>query len=363
MAQPDLAFTKALPKAELHAHFSGSISKQCLHDIWTRRRAQGELTDLDNPLAAIKAGEHDFVDVATFFPLFDKYIYSLVDKLPWVTFAFEQVLRDFAEDGVRYLELRTTPRSVDDGGKDAYVRVLNEYLGQRERERPEEAKKMVVYLILSVDRKMTAEQAMAVIDQAIRYRYRPHDPEARNCYVVGVDLCGNPARGDVFAFTSAFKKAKDHGLKITAHFAEIAESSTDEELETILSWQPDRLGHCVHVPEKLKQTMRERQIALELCLSCNVLAGLTTGGFDKHHFRDWYEHGTNTVALCTDDVGVFGSSLSNEYLLASQHFGLGRRQLLELSQRVVGAAFVEADAMRLLCMSKDFDADHGSYTM
>lgn len=357
MARPDLAFTKALSKAELHAHFSGSISKQCLHDIWTRRRAQGELTDLEDPLTAITPGEKGFVDVATFFPLFDKYIYSLVDKLSWVTVAFEQVLRDFAEDGVRYLELRTTPRSMVDGGNEAYVRVLNEYLGKWKREPPREAENMDVYLILSVDRKMTAEQAMAVIDQAIFYRYQPQDPEARNCYVVGVDLCGNPARGGVSAYTPAFKKAKGHGLKVTAHFAEIPLSSTDEELETILSWQPDRLGHCVHVSEKFKETVRELQIALELCLSCNVLAGLTTGGFNKHHFRDWYDRGANTIALCTDDVGVFGSSLSNEYLLASQHFSLGRRQLLDLSRGAVKAAFVKAAVMRLLRTSKEFDME------
>lgn len=346
--QADLAFTKALPKAELHAHFSGSISKQCLHDIWEKRQAQGQLLDLEDPLTAIKAGEQGFVDVKTFFPLFDRYIYSLVDRLQWVCFAFEQVLRDFADDGVRYLELRTTPRLLNGRGKEAYVRALNEQLGERARERPQEAEKMEAYLILSVDRSMSAEQAMQVVDQAIFYRYRPDDPEARNCYVVGIDLCGNPAKGDVSIFTPAFKKAKEHGLGITVHFAEVPQSSSGEELDAILSWKPDRLGHCVHVSDRLKEIISERNIALELCLSCNVLAGLTTGGLDKHHFREWHRRPSNAVALCTDDVGIFGSSLSNEYQLASQTFGLDERALIDLAQQAIDAGFASDQTKQLV---------------
>lgn len=337
-ATPDAAFTKILPKVELHAHFSGSISKQCLHEIWQQRQANSEVLGLEDPLTAIKAGEHGFVDVKTFFPLFDKYIYSLVDQLQWVSFAFAQVLRDFAEDGAQYLELRTTPRLMNDG-KEAYVRTLNEDLGERVRERPEETEKMEAYLILSIDRGMSAEQAMNVVDQAIRYQHRPNELQRENCFVVGVDLCGNPAKGDVAIFSPAFKKARDHGLGVTVHFAEIPQSATDAELETILSWQPDRLGHCVHVSDKFSAALIDAAVALELCLSCNVLAGLTTGGFDRHHFREWYDRSTNVVALCTDDVGIFGSSLSNEYLVASRHFGLGAQQLLDLSRQSVGAIF------------------------
>lgn len=38
-------------------------------------------------------------------------------------------------------------------------------------------------------------------------------------------------------------------------------------------------------------------------------------------------------------MGVFGSKLSNEYLLVAQHFGLSRKDLLELCGRGVDVIF------------------------
>lgn len=49
-------FSKRLPKVELHAHLTGSISRQSLHEIWQRKKLAGELTgdaDAQDPLKAI----------------------------------------------------------------------------------------------------------------------------------------------------------------------------------------------------------------------------------------------------------------------------------------------------------------------
>lgn len=41
----------------------------------------------------------------------------------------------------------------------------------------------------------------------------------------------------------------------------------------------------------------------------------------------------------TDDVGFFCSPVSNEYLLAASHFGMGRTDILWLCRRAVEAIF------------------------
>lgn len=41
----------------------------------------------------------------------------------------------------------------------------------------------------------------------------------------------------------------------------------------------------------------------------------------------------------TDDVGVFGSKLSNEFALIAEHFGLSRRELCELAKDGITAIF------------------------
>lgn len=50
----------------------------------------------------------------------------------------------------------------------------------------------------------------------------------------------------------------------------------------------------------------------------------------------------------TDDVGFFCSPVSNEYLLAAQHFGLGRTDLLDIATKSVDAIFGgEQEKMRI----------------
>lgn len=327
----DAAFTLALPKAELHAHLSGSITLSTLHKIWQLKQSRGECLSLEDPALALKpAGTYP--TVLTFFAIFNDYIYSLVNDAESLTSATQSVVDDFEKDGVRYLELRTTPRAIGDGGRGEYVDVVLEAL----RARRKATEEVEVQLILSIDRTMTAEQAMEVVNIALQHRVV--EGKEAEPHVVGIDLCGNPTKGDVRIFTPAFQRAKQEGLGITVHFAEVPASSSDLELRTLLDWQPDRLGHAIHIPPDLKEVIEERTIGLELCLSCNVLAKLTEGGFRGHHFGEWWRSEC-PVALGTDDVGVFESTLSNEYLIAAREFEMSREEVVRLARQAVEGAF------------------------
>lgn len=167
METTDLTFTKSLPKIELHAHLTGSISKTTLHQIWQSQKATSN-TPLSDPLTAIPTGQGE-INVSTFFPIFDKYIYNLIDNLDAIRFATRSVLEDFLDDGVVYVELRTTPRAILAKGmsKEDYVRVVLETMTafMEETER-----KMTAYLILSIDRRNTLEEAMEVAELALKYR-------------------------------------------------------------------------------------------------------------------------------------------------------------------------------------------------
>lgn len=280
----DAAFTKNLPKVELHAHLTGSITPQCLHEIWTQKRSEDPNMTLEDPLAAMSKDKS--WDVMTFFPLFSKYIYELCSTPASIAYSTNAVLHDFKGDGVVYLELRTTPRSSSSMSKDDYIAIIlsciDNYPGRNS---------MTTYLILSIDRRNSPAEAIEAVDLAIKYRSRG---------VVGVDLCGDPSKGDVAIFEEAFQKAKLHELKISLHFAEIPASSSLLELSTLLSFHPDRLGHVIHVPNQIKNQIKDRKLGLELCVSCNVQAKLTEGGVRDHHCMSWIETGC-PVILCVSD--------------------------------------------------------------
>ncbi|KAI9771191.1 MAG: hypothetical protein M1835_006463 [Candelina submexicana] len=185
------------------------------------------------------------------------------------------------------------------------------------------------YLILSIDRRNTASEAMHIVDLALKYRSQG---------VVGVDLCGDPSKGDVSIFREAFKKAKANGLRITLHFAEIPASSMVDEFSTLLTFEPDRIGHVIHVPDAIRAEIIARKLGLEMCLSCNVKAKLIEGDYSSHHLSYWRATGC-PVVLCTDDVGIFCSPLSNEYLLAAQHLNLGRKDIFEMCHKAIDVIF------------------------
>jgi adenosine deaminase len=223
----------------------------------------------------------------SFFSVFSKSIYQLCNDLDSLAYATHSVLQDFLADGVRYLELRTIPRASPTF---AFTRTeyLTTVLTIIETFLSVHSPQISVYLILAIDRgNNTAADALSIIDLAIAHRPR----------VVGVDICGNPTKGDVALYGPALAKAKAHGLGITVHFAETVASGSDRELNTLLSFRPDRLGHVIHVPEDFKREIARRRLGLELCMSCNVHAEMIDGGFPAHHFGYW-RHVDCPVVLC-----------------------------------------------------------------
>lgn len=259
------------------------------------------------------------------------------------------VLHDFESDGVVYLELRTTPRAMPQAGvsKEDYVSTV---LGILDAHNNDAGSTLRSFLILSIDRRNTPAEADEVVDLAIKYQAAG---------VVGVDLCGDPAKGDVRIFATAFARAKAAGLKLTLHFAETEASASDVELQTLLSWKPDRLGHVIHVKEEYRRAIEAENIGVELCLSCNVHAKMITGTYSDHHFgmwrktsvpialsvceQHWLHCDTHANGSQTDDVGVFCSPLSEEYFLAAQHFGLDRSAIKGLSEGAVESIFSGPD--------------------
>ena len=363
----DEAFTRALPKCELHAHLSGSISRTTLHEIWQQKKISNPDVALGDPALALKpAGT--FPTILSFFQIFNDYIYNLVNDRESIAYATRAVIEDFRRDGVRYLELRTTPREIPSAAitRDEYVRIALEALWEYHESQLAETSlneqdQIEVHLILSIDRTMTASQAEEILSLAEKYQHLsaverpPSTPTSTSTStpltsptILGLDLCGNPTKADISLFTPTFLRAKHSPtLSTTVHFAEIPTQPTSDELTTLLSWSPDRLGHAINIPADLKAIIKERKTALELCLSCNVLAEMTQGGFGGHHFGEWWADSECPIALGTDDVGVFESWLSNEYFIAAREFGLGRGEVIRLARSGVEAAFGEAGRARM----------------
>lgn len=363
-----------LTRAQLHAHLNGSITADTLQAIWDMRRSRGDELGVAPPAAALKDPSHaQGIDSCvpppyvlthaprSFFAHFGAFVYRIVNTPDALATATRAVLLNFLSDGVAYLELRTTPRALPDTTAEEAVRiVLREIVVWNSSD----GASMPTRLILSVDRaRHDAAAAMEIVELALRLR-------DERLPVVGVDLCGDPAAPcDLPSLAPAFKRARDGGLGVVLHFAETPGSSTDAELDELLSWEPRRLGHAIHVPEPIRERILDAGIAPELCLSCNVLAGMLppvirdgverAPGIVDHHFGWWWGKG-GPLSLGTDDVGVFQATSTDEHVHAATHFALSRKDMVELSRRAISAALgSDGDKERVLGLLDSFCRDEG----
>jgi len=195
------------------------------------------------------------------------------------------VLDDFQADGVVYLELRTTPRNIPRAKitRSRYIEILLRAITAFEKNHKDDPNSLHTRLILSIDRRHSRLEALEIASLAAQLRLD----------IVGLDLSGDPAakiNGEISVLDDAVAIATNAGLKLAVHFAESEDAGSDVELRHLLGWRPARLGHVIHCSPEIKAEIATHEgIGLELCLSCNVKAGMVTGGFEGHHFGEWWK--------------------------------------------------------------------------
>eukprot|EP00058_Branchiostoma_floridae_P000936 XP_002586424.1 hypothetical protein BRAFLDRAFT_107703 [Branchiostoma floridae] len=327
-------FCRQLPKVELHAHLSGSVSEATIQKLQLKKGVghdhahQGDI--------AIGKGETRHLEEP--FRIF-KIIQDLSDTEEAIFTMTEDVISEFAADGVRYLELRSTPRHVPHTGMtpSSYVEsILSAIQACKDRE------DVVVRLLLAIDRRQSVETAMATVRLAQEYALRSDG------VVVGIDLSGNPAVGDGRDFIPVLKEAQNSGLKLALHIAEISQQATSPETAALLSLPPDRVGHgtFIHHNQDLADMVADKNIPFEICLTSNVKAQ-TVASYSDHHFQHWYSK-KHPCVLCTDDKGVFCTMLSEEYRHAADMFHLTHTDLWDLSYRSIDHIFGGEDLKQQL---------------
>lgn len=245
----EIAFLQGLPKAELHAHLHGSIPLQTL------RRLAANFSPSPDIEAGVAASltrlQSDSVltELSGFFTLFPA-IYALIATPAALAEATRDVLEAFLIEqpppsgfdfqpapDCSYLELRSTPRVTSHMTREQYLLTVLQEI----RAFPGRAA-----LIVSVDRRMSEVEVEECVNLAIKL-HQQGEP------VVGLDLCGDPLKGDVHIFEKHFERGREAGLGLTIHIAETKPTAHSIESFVLLSWHPDRLGHATFLEEPQRE--------------------------------------------------------------------------------------------------------------
>jgi len=325
--------TYRLPKVELHAHLHGCARPATVVDLAP--------ADVQASRATVQLLERGGRSLAECFAIFD-VLHRAVSSRAAVSRVTREALVDFASDGVWYLELRTTPRPLSDADAEGYVRTV---LAEMSAPRLSEDCPMIARLLLSIDRAGTAAEADSTVDLAIRLALESE-------LVVGIDLSGNPTKGDVAALLPALYRARAGGLRISVHCGEVPK---DAEVDAIFAFQPDRLGHALHLAGRHVDALSaQRSPPIEICPTSNRLTlGISSL---RHHptLRTWLARG-HPISISTDDPGVFSTSASEELLAVAMAYGLSGRRVAALAAAPLDHAFgLGRDQQAVQAMRRQF---------
>lgn len=321
-------YCKDLPKVELHAHLNTSFSEDTLRTL-VQRKATSNKECLEWQMTI-----DDFREMDHSFNIF-KLIHKVVDDEEAVYQLTCSVIREFAADNVKYLELRSTPKDIPSTGMtmELYVRTMLRAVQDCKAENLD----IIVYLLLSIDRRNSVDVAQKTVDLAEKLC------KETGGEVVGIDFSGDPAVGDAADFIPVFQSARNKGLKIAAHLAELAKF--EETLRVLKQAPPERIGHGTFLHryhpgqghEEIEDTVLAQKIPIEACLTSNLKTKTVTG-LSEHHFNFWFQK-RHPVVICTDGKGVYKTTLSEEYAHAARTFNFSKASLWHLSVAAIDCIF------------------------
>lgn len=329
------SFYKNLPKIELHAHLNGSLSRETMQKLADlKEKRQGTKYEIPE---GYKIDGYKLEDLSECFKLF-QVAYDLVDSKEALILATKAVIKEFSEDNVIYLELRSTPRATEDMTKREYLTTVVETMIECQKLYPDILVKYLPSINRSHPLPLLEENMNLFLELKDKY------PDM----ILGVDMSGDPdpAKNKFCDIKHLFEKARKNGLKLALHCGEIEKEAENHEM---LEFGMDRIGHGTFYNEDYKETWKlllEKKIPIECCLSSNVLCG-SVKSFEDHHFLTFWNL-EYPVCICTDDFGVFNTSLTKEIKICAETSKLNQKDVIKLCLNTVQYSFANETEKNLL---------------
>ena len=325
---------KEVPKVLLHDHLDGGLRPQTIVDL--AREQKYDKLPTEDPIELEKwfqkgANKGNLVE---YLEGFAHTCGVMQTKAALERVAYE-MMEDMKNDGVCYVETRFAPVFHTSEGL-YYEDVINAVLEGLQRGKEEFG---VGYgLILCGMRNM--KNTLEIAELAVNFRNRG---------VVGFDLAGEEGGYPPKDHLEAFHFIQRNNFNITIHAGEAF--GKESIWQAIQYCGSHRIGHATRLTEDmtfddngkivglgdLAQYVLDKRIPLEICLISNV----HTGAIDKienHPFMKLYDEQFR-VFLNTDNRLMSGTSLTNEYLTATNLFDISLDDIEKLNLNAMKSAF------------------------
>ncbi len=324
-------FLKTMPLAELHRHFDGSIRPATLWEL--SKKYYSAVPDLDfeafrHYLEWDDAQDKSLIDYLDKFhvPLQYTQFYDSIMRIAY------EIAEDAYADGVRVLELRINPLIHRRAGLTSrqVLHATRKGLVRFAKEHPDFRSGIIVIAMRSHGGNM----AKILLREILGEKEEFHSQVG----VIGFDIAGPEAPFPPILFGEAYDLAHRMGLNKTVH---AGESEGPERIwEALDHLGPARIGHGTSAgedPVLLKRLARDG-VVLEVCLSSNLQTG-AVADLRNHPLPRFLDAGIK-VAMCTDNPTVSSTTLSREYELAMDLFGLSESDVMALARSSCEGTFL-----------------------
>jgi adenosine deaminase len=315
---------QGMPKVELHRHLEGSMRPATILDMFRNNLGMYRDTPLEAilPKVQVTGDERSLPDFLAKFEFFMGCIKSAGD----ITRITTEVIADCSAEGIIHSELRFSP---------AFIRQLTglglmgavEAVLEGAREVPSG---MSVSFILGSPQPQGPRVAWDTVRIARDYM---------TAGVRGVDISDDTRIVGLGEYQAPIEWAKSEGLGVTIH---AGEAEGPESVRTAIErLGATRIGHGIRAIEdsKVVRLAVERDVTLEVCPTSNIHTAAARS-YETHPLPRLLDCGVK-VTLNTDDPGISGITLGHEYGVATEKWGMGREDLLQMNLTAAAAAFVD----------------------
>ena len=311
---PSLDFLHALPKTDLHVHLDGSLRLATVRELSARHDLGYDFQN-DEDVRKVCQVPDDCQSLVDYLLVFDITLKLMQEQDELTRIAYE-LAADAHHENVRYMEVRYSPLLHTHQGL-----TYDEIVGavQKGLDRARRQFGIITGQIICGIRHISAESSLDLADLAIRWKGRG---------VVGFDLAGAEKDYPAKDHIEAFYRTLNNNINITIHAGEAFGASSIH--QALHYCRAHRIGHGTHLIEDsdLMNWVNDRRIPVEICLASN-LQTKAIPDYQSHPIRRFMQEGLR-VTLNTDNRLVSGTSVTNEYRLAVENYGLSEDEVLGL---------------------------------
>jgi adenosine deaminase len=323
---------RTLPKVELHCHLEGCFRPATIREVG---RTLGIEVPSDSatfrrdwlitePMQDLAVALRKFANIQS--------VWGSEEVIERLT---AEACEDARQQNIRILELRYSPDFIAEGHPQLAFEKIHEAIvrGVERSRHPDFA----VGLIGIVRKILPDAQAAYTTDFIIEHK----------ASFVGFDFADRDIGFELRRFAPLIDKARNAGLRFTTHCGEDKVPEAAQHIRmAIEELRAERIGHGIYAVQdpQVVELARRRQVLFELCPTSNWLTS-SVPSIAAHPIRKFMQLGVH-CSINSDDPGLFGIDLTNEYEVLQRYLRFTQEEFDRLNDLAAAHSFVAAEIKR-----------------